>query len=120
MPLIHWLPPYLRAKGIHTAPGTSAMAAAWLLLAGSILLNGAAARQLGKSYDRLVPPERIVISAPFNVVRHPVYLSYLLLFSGYALAYGAWSCVGLVWVVGLVYYSYRIGLEEGMLRKAFP
>lgn len=72
------------------------------------LVHAYSAKVLSTDFDRLVAPSRIVTAGPYSVVRHPIYTSYLMLFTGYTCAFGCWQLCLATWAIVLVYYHRRI------------
>ncbi len=86
-----------------------------------ILLLGAAMKALGKmytSYLGIQPGHHLVTSGPYRFVRHPGYLSELMVMFGIGLSLS--SLVGLaLGVASVALVLYRIGSEEQMLVDEF-
>ncbi|HVN38210.1 MAG TPA: isoprenylcysteine carboxylmethyltransferase family protein [Myxococcota bacterium] len=92
--------------------------AAWL----GLLLRVVAFRTLGASYSRTLriqDEQALVTSGIYRRIRHPGYLSALLVWIGSALATRSAVAAPLAGGVLLVAYTYRIHTEERMLREAF-
>lgn len=62
----------------------------------------------------------LVIKGPYRVVRHPGYFGGWLSFVGLGLALGNWVALFILGVLTVPAFLYRIGVEEGILRQAFP
>jgi protein-S-isoprenylcysteine O-methyltransferase Ste14 len=90
-----------------------------VLLAAAVGLNWWAARTLGKAYDRVVAPEKLVTNGPYKYVQHPIYSSYVLLFVGYGLLMHSAPTALLALGVCLTYYLSRTRLEQAVLQQAF-
>eukprot|EP00898_Chlorokybus_atmophyticus_P000031 jgi/Chlat1/1028/Chrsp109S00045 len=89
-----------------------------LVLCGTCV-NAWAAWHLRENYDRVVKPESLITSGPYALVRHPIYLSYIMLFVGYATVLGSnLAACGLA-IVCELYYARRMRLEEAILEEAF-
>jgi protein-S-isoprenylcysteine O-methyltransferase Ste14 len=97
--------------------------AGWLgvgAMAAGLGLRTWAAWTLGAGYTRTLkvsPDQRVVLTGPYAVVRHPGYAADILMLMGYGLA---WTSVGALVITTLpmaVAYSYRIRVEEQMLHK---
>jgi protein-S-isoprenylcysteine O-methyltransferase Ste14 len=88
-----------------------------VLVAGS-LLRRHCWRMLGQHFTSAVVAE---VDRPINErgaygwVRHPAYAASLLMHLGYGLALGSWGSTLLVIGMGVLVYSYRIGIEERLL-----
>jgi protein-S-isoprenylcysteine O-methyltransferase Ste14 len=111
----------LNARGIGRMGVATAVA--WvgivLMLLG-IALRVWASRVLGRFFTRtlrVAAEQRVVSEGPYRVVRHPGYLGDILLWTGAALATLNWIVfIGLT-LAALGAYSYRIRVEEAMLRQ---
>jgi protein-S-isoprenylcysteine O-methyltransferase Ste14 len=91
----------------------------FVMLVAAVALNWAAARHLGRAYDRVVAPAALVTTGPYSYVQHPIYSSYMLLFAGYAMWMHAWPVATGFVAVCLVYYRSRTRLEGAVLQAAF-
>lgn len=129
MPVLHWLPLLRYLARLAATPldrlatasgGPCAYDAAGLcLMAAAAALNWSAAAALGAAYDRVVAPKALVTAGPYSLVQHPIYGSYMLLFSGYCMAcHSAPFAILAVWVCAL-YYRRRAALESQVLRESF-
>jgi protein-S-isoprenylcysteine O-methyltransferase Ste14 len=69
---------------------------------------------LGRSFGLLPATRRIVVAGPYRVVRHPIYLGYLIGHIGFLAANFSWRNLA---VIGLLYVAQviRIRREEGLL-----
>lgn len=63
---------------------------------------------------------RLIIQGPYRFVRHPGYFGGWLSFVGLGLALGDWIALALLALLTIPAFLYRIGIEENMLRHAFP
>lgn len=72
-----------------------------------------------QAYDRLVVPDKLVRSGPYAWCQHPIYTSYMLLFSGLMLWFGSEECFVLLLYVCWRYYKERIAIEAQLLEQAF-
>jgi|YNPBryulayer2012_1023412.scaffolds.fasta_scaffold13044_2 protein-S-isoprenylcysteine O-methyltransferase Ste14 len=92
-----------------------------LLLIGAILLVHHATRTLGKFFDRLVIKDDhvLITNGIYGVIRHPVYLAYLMLFSGFAVFMQSLYALILLALAGGVVFGNHIRVEEAMLEKRF-
>jgi protein-S-isoprenylcysteine O-methyltransferase Ste14 len=79
-----------------------------------IVLTVVARLYMGRSFGILPANRGIVSNGPFTIVRHPVYIGWLILSIGYALVYPSALNVLLV-VVTLPFMVWRIEQEEGHL-----
>ncbi len=78
-----------------------------------------ATQTLGRYFTRtllVTADQPIVTQGPYHLVRHPGYLADLLLWIGAAVATLNWWIMLLVALVMLIAYTYRIHVEEAMLR----
>ncbi len=119
IPLLHWLPigRFVAFRKSYFLTSYDVIGSVCIL--AGILLNAWAAQHLGKAYDRVVRPEKLVTSGPYRAVQHPIYTSYMLLFFGYCMALHSAPCALLMLLVCLLYYSSRTALEAQVLREAF-
>jgi protein-S-isoprenylcysteine O-methyltransferase Ste14 len=61
----------------------------------------------------------LVITGPYRLVRHPIYLGFALLATGQALAFGSWPALMIV-LFGIVpTFAWRARAEEKLLRRTF-
>jgi protein-S-isoprenylcysteine O-methyltransferase Ste14 len=74
---------------------------------------------LGRSFGIFVSVREVVLGGPYRYVRHPIYLGYLLMFGGLALAY---SCSALFIIVPTHFglFLWRARLEETRLAESSP
>ncbi|MGQ9806522.1 MAG: methyltransferase family protein [Chlorobiales bacterium] len=122
--LIHPLAIYDFAKLKSLAlvlPETASMLVAGAVLLTAIVLVHHATRTLGKFFDRLVLKDdhQLITSGIYSVIRHPIYLAYFLLFSGFALAMQSLYALILFAMVGGVVFSNHIRVEETMMEQRF-
>ena len=122
---------YLTYSSIDTLPpwlSENLAPPAWQVpLAGCGLVLGVLGRviaawgalYLGRSFGIFVSVREVVLRGPYHYVRHPIYLGYLLLFAGLALAYG---CAALILIVPTHFglFVWRARLEEARLAAASP
>ena len=124
-PLFDWL----GVGAIGRAPAWSATPAR-LAVAGLGLVFGLAGlvvrylalTQLGRFFTRTLrqtDQHQLVTTGVYRRLRHPGYLSDLLIFVGTALAMTNWMTAAIVLVSFIPAYLYRIGVEEQMLLAAF-
>jgi protein-S-isoprenylcysteine O-methyltransferase Ste14 len=132
VPLLHWLPVIrfvkLQQQGMALsfpqammAGGGQEMGVGGILaeltgydllgstcLALATWLNWAAARALGLSYDRLVVPAGgLVTTGVYSCLRHPIYTSYMLLFTGFSLCLHSAPYALLMLAACAAYYRWR-------------
>ena len=72
---------------------------------------------LGRSFGLLPAARRIVVAGPYRVVRHPIYLGYLISHIGFLLVNFSWRNLA---VIAVLYAAqvYRIGREEAVLASS--
>lgn len=78
-----------------------------------------ASRVLGRYFTRTLRTatgQPVVSDGPYNVVRHPGYLGDILMWSGAAFATLNWIVFAGLTLAAILAYSYRIHVEEEMLR----
>src|SRR5262249_18262519 len=78
-----------------------------------------ASRVLGRFFTRtlrVAGDQPVVSGGPYRVVRHPGYLGDILMWSGAAFATLNWVAFAGLTLAALLAYSYRIRVEEVMLR----
>jgi protein-S-isoprenylcysteine O-methyltransferase Ste14 len=73
---------------------------------------------MGRSFGVLPANRGIVLKGPFSYVRHPVYLGWLVLSTGFAMCNPSWRNI-LIIVATLPFMVWRIDQEESHL-KAYP
>jgi protein-S-isoprenylcysteine O-methyltransferase Ste14 len=106
---------------MSSAAGTFLIIVAIFLIVSSIIINQVAVRSLGKFFDRLTikPEHQLVTTGIYTLVRHPIYLSYILLFAGFCTMLQSSFSLVLLAGVCIVWFGNRIALEEEMLEKEF-
>jgi protein-S-isoprenylcysteine O-methyltransferase Ste14 len=88
-----------------------------VLVAGS-LLRRHCWRVLGESFTGNVqarPDQPIMQSGAYALVRHPSYTGGILMNTGIGLALGSWASAGLLAIVSVAVYRYRMQVEERTL-----
>ncbi|HME72519.1 MAG TPA: isoprenylcysteine carboxylmethyltransferase family protein [Myxococcota bacterium] len=120
--LVVWIPAiaalFTAGLGPKLAPWTQ-----WLGIAigsAGIILRIVAFRTLGAYYTRTlvtVAGQRVVQRGPYRYIRHPGYLSALLIWVGAAAGFGFFLPPLLELVLLVPVYTHRIGVEERMLLK---
>jgi protein-S-isoprenylcysteine O-methyltransferase Ste14 len=117
---VHWLGVY-DFSGQEITGHLAWNASAILFILGAIAVNQIAVRTLGRFFDRLTiqSEHQLVKTGIYSFVRHPIYLSYILLFVGFCLLLHSYLSLGLLAVVCTIWFGNRIGIEEAMLREEF-
>jgi protein-S-isoprenylcysteine O-methyltransferase Ste14 len=93
---------------------------ACLLLGGSLLFLSR--KQLGKYGGSKIVIEnehQLITSGLYHYIRHPVYLGFLILFSGYSVALGSIIMMVIITGVFLLLFIKRMNLEEKLLLSQF-
>ena len=85
----------------------------------AIVLTALAAWHLGRNYDRVAASSELVTTGPYKLVRHPIYLSYLMLFTGTLLHLHSFLGSVVLLVTAVAFYSRRIPAEEEVLHETF-
>ncbi len=121
---VHWFAIYDFSRSqylMSSAASTVLVRAAIFLIVSSIIINQVAVRSLGKFFDRLTikPEHQLVTTGIYTLVRHPIYLSYILLFAGFCTMLQSSFSLVLLAGVCIVWFGNRIALEEEMLEKEF-
>ncbi|MGK7873948.1 MAG: isoprenylcysteine carboxylmethyltransferase family protein [Xenococcaceae cyanobacterium] len=121
---VHWLAIYDFSRSQYLESSAADLASdtvAILLIISSIIINQAAVRILGKFFDRLTikPEHQLVTTGIYSLVRHPIYLSYILLFTGFGTMLQSFVSLVLLALVCLIWFGNRIMIEEAMLEKEF-
>jgi protein-S-isoprenylcysteine O-methyltransferase Ste14 len=81
-----------------------------------VVLGQASRLYLGRSFGLLPANRGIVSGGPFALMRHPIYVGWFILASGYAMAFPSWW--NLMWIlVTLPFMMWRIRLEEQLLTQ---
>jgi protein-S-isoprenylcysteine O-methyltransferase Ste14 len=91
-----------------------------LPLAVLILIASAYMARTGlkKVFGEIQENPGVIRGGVFNIVRHPIYLSALLLYCGLLLlAFSKWAA--LVWIIAIPFYHYLALFEEKLLLKRF-
>ena len=120
---VHWLAIYdfSRSQSLENYTDIVFSTFAVLLILSSIMVNQVAVRTLGKFFDRLTikPEHQLVTTGIYSKVRHPIYLSYILLFTGFCTSLQSIISIGLLAVVCILWFGNRIAIEEEMLSQKF-
>ncbi len=91
------------------------------LIVAAIVLSQIAILTLGKFFDRLTikTDHQLVKEGIYSMVRHPIYSSYLLLFTGFCTMLQSLSGLGLLAIISMIWFGSRIQIEEAMLIDQF-
>lgn len=101
------------------APATGLLAASGIATeVAGVLFSQVARIYLGRSFGILPANRGIVTSGPFRLVRHPVYLGWLVLVLGRVACFPTWRNLALFLAV-IPFVMWRIALEEGLLGEGF-
>jgi protein-S-isoprenylcysteine O-methyltransferase Ste14 len=119
VPLLEWRA-RRRRRGRVRAATTTLAALATIGIGGAIV--GRAARDLSDSVTMSPTPidgGRLVETGIYGQVRHPMYLSVLLVVAGWTLLWTSW--MGL-WLLGaaVISFSAKLRYEEQLLRQSYP
>jgi protein-S-isoprenylcysteine O-methyltransferase Ste14 len=90
--------------------------------AGSVLLMMSAIRELGKQWSleaRLVEDHKLVMTGPYNMVRHPIYTAMLGMLVATGIVLSHWIVLIVAVAIFLVGTFIRIRFEERLLSDAF-
>jgi protein-S-isoprenylcysteine O-methyltransferase Ste14 len=121
---MHWLAVYDFSKWksltMHVGDAVSLPVSLVLMVIATLVIH-TSTRTLGNFFDRLTIKEnhQLVTTGIYGVVRHPVYLSYVLLFMGCSLfLQSLWGFLVFL-VAGTITFGNHIKVEEAMLEKKF-
>ena len=81
-----------------------------------VVLGQVSRLYLGRSFGLLPANRGIVSSGPFALMRHPIYVGWFILATGYAMAYPSWRNLFVI-LLTLPFMIWRIGLEEELLTQ---
>lgn len=115
------------------APGTFSFAyvpatPTWLRWVGALLLAGGVAllrwahRHLDRNFHSLVvsrPGHVLIQSGPYRIIRHPIYLAYLLAYGGGGLLAANWVLAGVSTSAFALLVLLRLPQEEALLINTF-
>ena len=109
--------PYLQVAYLHWVPGNPAWdEGGFVLVAFAACLSLASLLTLGRWFGVRPALRGLAMSGPYRVVRHPMYLSYVLADIGYNLQEWDFATV-LLTTVGWMSLLYRINAEERILSR---
>jgi protein-S-isoprenylcysteine O-methyltransferase Ste14 len=118
---------YLPSLLVFSSAPERPMSALLASLGSLLALSGAALvlrsrAELGRAWSLAPQADRgtgFVATGPYRLVRHPIYLGFVLLALGQALAFGSWPAV-LIVLCGLIpTFAWRAGAEEKLLSGTF-
>lgn len=121
---VHWLAifDFSRMKSLALViTDEVSLPVSFLFLGAATIIIHVSTRTLGKFFDRLTVKKdhALITTGIYGVVRHPVYLSYLVLFFGTCLLLQSlWGSV-LLAIAGGITFGNHIKVEEAMLEKKF-
>ena len=120
---VHWFAIYdfSQERFLDNYADTALTTVAIFFIISSIIVNQTAVRTLGIFFDRLTikRSHQLVNTGIYSRVRHPIYLSYILLFIGFCTMMQSIISFVLLAVVCLVWFGNRMAIEEEMLTKEF-
>lgn len=129
---MHWIAVLDFSKGLwlFTQPSLVFLAGTgkiWISVAGSVLIAvggviaASAVQTLGVFFDRLIIKEKhhLVTNGLYSFVRHPVYLAYIFLYAGVAVAMQSLVALGVLILFGVPWFGAHIEIEENLLAKHF-
>lgn len=114
----HWLAAF-EGPELHLVPGGWSNAGIWVLIVVNLLMQYNSTLYLAKYSEKVVVPTAVVQFGPYRWVRHPIYVSTMLLFMTYCVALRAPLSLLFVMVVCLVYYEQKARLEEALMVETF-
>jgi len=121
---VHWLTLYtfsLQERALNTVVDRGLTGIAIALVGAAIVVSQVAIKTLGKFFDRLTIKldHQLVTDGIYNLIRHPIYTSYILLFLGFCVMLQSLWGLGLLLTVCAVWFGNRIAIEEEMLEERF-
>ncbi|MDJ0733062.1 MAG: isoprenylcysteine carboxylmethyltransferase family protein [Nostocaceae cyanobacterium] len=122
---VHWLSLYdfaLKSETNHIISGDRTFSIVAIALSlTAIIVNQIAIRTLGKFFDRLAikSDHQLVKNGIYNIIRHPIYTSYILLFIGFCTMLQSLLGLGILTAICIVWFGSRMRIEEQMLTAKF-
>lgn len=116
-----WFLPYADHRGVLSFHSEAVRYAGTVLCGFGAFTRIFAMRSLGphfSAYVTLQPGHRLVQTGIYSCIRHPLYLSLLLLPSGIAMVFGNWLAIPILVLAGM-FVADRIRQEERLLARQF-
>lgn len=116
-----WLLPFAEQREILKLRGDSWPSLGLLLFSIGTFVRVAALKELGENFSAYVtlqPNHRLVQEGIYASIRHPLYLSLLLIPTGIALVFASLLAVPILMLAGAFVFD-RIRREEGLLASRF-
>ncbi len=110
-----WMMPIL-PQGHHTS--SLQIVSAAITLAGSLSIVWSVL-YLGRSFSIVPQARKLVISGPYRIVRHPLYVAEEIAIIGVALQYEWYAALPFL-AMHIALQLRRMGYEESLLRAVFP
>jgi protein-S-isoprenylcysteine O-methyltransferase Ste14 len=103
----------------HPDIGTTLRVTSLVLIAAGWLLSGCVLLWLGRSFSVMAQARRLVMTGPYAIIRHPLYLCEEITVLGIALAQLSIAAV-LIVAVQWMFQLRRMSNEEKVLNASFP
>jgi protein-S-isoprenylcysteine O-methyltransferase Ste14 len=119
--LLLWFLPHADRRNLLTFHCSAARYAGFVLCATGGSVRLLALRRLGRqfsAYVTLQPEHQLVQSGIYGSIRHPLYLSLLLVPAGIAMVFASWLALP-IFLLAVIFAADRIRKEEQLLRKGF-
>ena len=114
----HWLAAF-EGPELHRINGGWSNVGISVMILVTLLMQYNATLYLAKYSEKVVVPTAVVQFGPYRWVRHPIYVSTMLLFAGYCIALRAPLALLFVVAVCLWYYEQKAKLEEALMVETF-
>lgn len=111
-----------QGKFWETSPAAWRLALSIILFILASLLSWTAVQALGRQWRidaGLNPEHKLVMSGPYQVIRHPIYTSLLCLILGIGLMITPLPLLALATLAALVGTEIRVRIEDGLLASRF-
>ncbi|KAK8601616.1 hypothetical protein V6N12_051445 [Hibiscus sabdariffa] len=99
----HWFAAF-EAPELHRIPGGWSNVGVWMLIVATLLMQYSSTLYLAKYSEKVVVPTAVVQFRPYRWIRHPVYVSTMLLFATNCLALRA--PLSLLFVLAVCFMNY--------------